>query len=104
MEWLAWRGVWAISLDYVSDFSPSGRKNRTRAQIVAMTIDLEHTTQKKSKKDRKTSDDRQRKERPSDDDLVLDREERKRKRKEKRREKEGAIDGALPFSMCFAEG
>jgi hypothetical protein len=106
MAWLAWRA--GDLMDYVSDLPLSRRKNKTRTQIVAMTIDLQNTTQKKSKKDRKTSDDRKRKERPSDvsgnDDLVLDREERKRKRKEKRREKEGAIDGALSFPMYFAEG
>ena len=80
-----------------------------------MTLELTlephgQASKKKSKKDRKISDDGKRKDRAIDvlsqPDLAVDEgEERKRKRKEKKREREreGAIDGALPFSLALQE-
>ena len=72
-----------------------------------MTLELQ-SSKKKSKKDRKTSDDRKRKDRATDvssqGDLAIDGEEqreRKRKRKEKKSEREGAIDGALSFLLTL---
>jgi hypothetical protein len=69
---------------------------------IDMTLELQ-SSKKKSKKDRKPSDDRKRKDRATDvssqGDLAIDGEE-VRERKRKKSEKEGAIDGA--FSHLFA--
>ncbi len=73
-----------------------------------MTLELQlvQSSKKKSKKDRK------RKDRATDvssrGDLAVDEgEEREKRRKEKerkrKRKREGAIDGALSFSLAFAE-
>ncbi len=68
-----------------------------------MTIDIQHlqSSKKKHKKDRKDSDDRKRNDRGIDVcDLVVTKGERKKKkRKERKEEREGAIDGALCFSL-----
>ena len=67
-----------------------------------MTLELQ-SSGKKSKKDRKASDDRKRKERATDvssqGDTAIDGEE-VRERKRKKSEREGAIDGA--FSLLLA--
>lgn len=60
------------------------------------------SSKKKHKKDRKDSDDRKHNDRDISGDLVLtEGEGKKKKRKERKEEKEGAIDGALPFSLIF---
>jgi hypothetical protein len=69
-----------------------------------MTLELQlvQSSKRKSKKDRK------RKDRAIDvsspGDLAVDEgEEREKKRKERKRKREGAIDGALSFSLALKE-
>lgn len=68
-----------------------------------MTLELQ-SSKKKSKKDRKTSDDRKRKDRATDvssqGDLAIDGEQ-VRERKRKKSEREGAIDGAFSLLLTL---
>ena len=74
-----------------------------------MAIELQpvQSSKKKSKKDRKSSDDRKRKDRATDvsskGDLTVDEGQgTERPRKKRKREREGAaIDGALSFSLAW---
>jgi hypothetical protein len=71
-----------------------------------MTIEIEpvQPSKKKSKKDRKSSDDRKRKDRATDvsskGDLPLD-EGEETGRQRKKRKRDAAIDGALSFSLAL---
>jgi ATP-dependent RNA helicase DBP3 len=74
--------------------------------LVAMTIvDIQQlqSSKKKHKKDRKDSDDRKRNDRDlgAGDLVVTEVEGKKKKRKERKEEREGAIDGALSFSLVL---
>jgi len=72
-----------------------------------MTVDIQlQSSKKKHKKDRKDSGDRKRNDRDlgAGDLVVTEVEGKKKKRKERKKEREGAIDGALSFSLFFAEG
>ena len=69
-----------------------------------MTIDIQlQSSKKKHKKERKDPDDRKRNDRDlgAGDLVVTEVEGKKKKRKERKREREGAIDGALSFSLDF---
>lgn len=72
-----------------------------------MAVDVQQlqSSKKKHKKDIKDSDDRKRNDRDlgAGDLVVTEVEGKKKKRKERKKEREGAIDGALSFSL-FCRG
>ena len=83
---------------------PNGKKYvRTGFILVAMAVDIEQlqSSKKKHKKDRKDSDHRKRNDRDLGDLVVTEVEGKKKKRKERKKEREGAIDGALSFSLVL---
>jgi ATP-dependent RNA helicase DBP3 len=71
--------------------------------LVAMTVDIQQlqSSKMKHKKDKKDSDDRKRNDIGAGDLVVTEVEGKKKKCKERKEEREGAIDGALSFSLVL---
>ena len=74
------------------------------SKVMAIEIEPVQSSKTKSKKDRKSSDDRKRKDRATDvsskGDLTLD-EGEETGRQRKKRKRDAAIDGALSFSPAL---
>lgn len=74
------------------------------SKVMAIEIEPVQSSKKKSKKDRKSSDNRKRKDRATDvsskGDLALD-EGEETGRQRKKRKRDTAVDGALSFSLAL---